>query len=218
MDQILEYERLVYSVVKKFQNHYDVEDLKQVGMIGLMKAYKNYEEGYNTKFSTYAYKYILGEILQYIRNSKTLKVNKEMQGLYQKILQVKEYMTQRLMREPTTFEIACFLEMDEREIEDVILANQFVKSLDYCINPDEEDKDMNMYNFTAFEEASYNPEYLDLQMALENLPEEERTLIYDRYFQDLTQTEISKKQNTSQVQICRSEAKILKKLRNELAA
>lgn len=218
MDQILEYERLVYSVVKKFQNHYDVEDLKQVGMIGLMKAYKNYEEGYNTKFSTYAYKYILGEILQYIRNSKTLKVNKEMQGLYQKILQVKEYMTQKLMREPTTFEIACFLEIDEREVEDAILANQFVKSLDYALNPEGEDKDMNMYDFTAFEEVSYNPEYLDLQMALENLPEEERTLIYDRYFQDLTQTEISKKQNTSQVQICRSEAKILKKLRNELAA
>lgn len=218
MDQILEYERLVYSVVKKFQNHYDVEDLKQVGMIGLMKAYKNYEEGYNTKFSTYAYKYILGEILQYIRNSKILKVNKEMQGLYQKILQVKEYMTQKLMREPTTFEIACFLEMDEREVEDAVLANQFVKSLDYALNPEEEDKDMNMYDFTAFEEASYNPEYLDLQMALESLPEEERTLIYDRYFQDLTQTEISKKQNTSQVQICRSEAKILKKLRNELAA
>lgn len=218
MDQILEYERLVYSVVKKFQNHYDIEDLKQVGMIGLMKAYKNYEEGYNTKFSTYAYKYILGEILQYIRNSKTLKVNKEMQGLYQKLLQVKEYMTQKLMREPTTFEIACFLEIDEREVEDAILANQFVKSLDYALNPEGEDKDMNMYDFTAFEEVSYNPEYLDLQMALENLPEEERTLIYDRYFQDLTQTEISKKQNTSQVQICRSEAKILKKLRNELAA
>ena len=218
MDEILEYERLVYSVVSKFRGNYDLEDLKQVGMIGLMKAYKNYSDEYETKFSTYVYKYILGEVLSYIRSSKSIKVNKELQSLYNKILQVKEYMVQKLYREPTTYEIACFLEIDEKTVEDAIEANQFVKSLDYALNEEDENKEMNMYDVVSFEEASYQAEHLDLQNALNSLSEEERSLIYDRYFNDLTQTEISKKRNTSQVQVHRSEVKILKKLYDEMAA
>lgn len=218
MDEILEYEKLVYSVVKKFQGSFDIEDLKQVGMMGLIKAYKNFKEGFDTKFTTYAYTYILGEVLSYIRSSKVIKVNKEMQSLYRKILKIKEIMTQKLMREPSTFEIACFLEIDEKQVEDAILANEFVKSLDYSLNEEDDNKELNMYDMISFEEMMYNPEYLDLRKALEDLPEEERVLIYDRYFNDLTQSQVSQKLNTSQVQVCRSEAKILKKLKDQLAA
>lgn len=218
MDKILEYEKLVYSVVSKFKGSYDIEDLKQVGMLGLIKAYKNYDDSYDTKFSTYAYTYILGEVLSYIRSSKVIKVNKEMQSLYKKILQVKEYMAQKLYREPTTFEIACFLEIDEKAVEDAIEANQFVKSLDYALNEEDENKEINMYDLVSFEEPCYQAEYLDLQNALNSLQDEERSLIYDRYFNDLTQTEIGKKQNTSQVQVYRNEVKILKKLRDKMAA
>jgi len=218
MDKILEYEKLVYSVVSKFQGSYDIEDLKQVGMMGLAKAYKNFKDDQDAKFSTYAYTYILGEVLNYIRSSKALKVNKEMQSLYRKILQTKEYMTQKIMREPSTFEIACFLEIDESAVIAAIQANQFVKSLDYTINEEDENKEINMYDVVSYEEPAYQAEYLDLQMAIQNLQESERTLIYDRYFNDLTQTEVSKKMNTSQVQVCRNEAKILQKLRDKLAA
>ena len=112
MEEILEYEKLVYSVVKKFQG-YDIEDLKQVGMVGLAKAYKNYKEGFNTKFSTYAYTYILGEVLSYIRESRSFKISKEYGSLYKKINEAKELLSQRLMREVSNFEIACFLEIDE---------------------------------------------------------------------------------------------------------
>lgn len=218
MDEILEYEKMVYKIARRFQGNFDLEDLKQVGMIGLMNAYKNYKDTFNTKFSTYAYSYILGEILNYIRNSKIIKVNREMQSLYKKILEVKEYMSQKLMREPSTFEIACFLEIEEETVIQTIEANQFVKSLDYAINEEDENKEVNMYDLVSYEEPSYQAEYLDLQNALANLPDEEKDLIYDRYFNDLTQIEVSKKQNTSQVQVCRHEAKILKKLREELAA
>ena len=82
-------EKLVYSVVKKFQG-YDIEDLKQVGMVGLAKAYKNYKEGFNTKFSTYAYTYILGEVLSYIRESRSFKISKEYGSLYKKINEAKD--------------------------------------------------------------------------------------------------------------------------------
>lgn len=218
MDEIMEYEKLVYSVVRRFKSSFDIEDLKQVGMVGLVKAYKNYQEGYNTKFSTYAYTYILGEVLNYIRNSKVIKVSKETQSLYRKILEIKEIMTQKLMREPNTFEIACYLEIDEKEVEEIILANEYVRSLDYSINEDGDNKELNMYDMVSFEEMNYDPEYLDLKKALEELPEQEKVLIYDRYFNDLTQNEVSKKLNTSQVQVSRKETKILQKLKDQLVA
>lgn len=218
METILEYENLVYSVVSKFKNIYDVEDLKQVGMIGLIKAYKNYKDDYGSKFSTYAYTYILGEVLSYIRSSKVLKVNREMQSLYQKILQSKEIMAQKLMREPSTFEIACFLELDEKLVIDAIEANQFVRSLDYTLNEDDDNKDVEMYDVVSYEEKGYDADILDLKKEIENLTEEEKTIIYNRYFNDLTQKEVSEKLNTSQVQISRNETKILKKLRSRLVA
>ncbi len=218
MDEILEYEKMVYKIARRFQGNFDLEDLKQVGMIGLMNAYKNYKDTFDTKFSTYAYSYILGEILNYIRNSKIIKVNRELQNLYKKILEVKEHMSQTLMREVSTFEIACFLEIEEETVIQAIAANQFVKSLDYALNEEDENKEVNMYDLVSYEEPLYQADYLDLQNALDSLPAEERNLIYDRYFNDLTQMEVSKKQNTSQVQVCRHEAKILKKLREELAA
>lgn len=217
MEEILEYERLVYSIVKKFSG-YDIEDLKQVGMVGLAKAYKNYKEGFNTKFSTYAYTYILGEVLTYIRESRSFKISKEMGSLYKKINEAKDIMSQRLMREVTNFEIACFLEIDESLVDDVILLNSQVKSLDASINEFDDDKDINLYDFAKYQEKRYEAENLDLLMELDGLSEEEKTLIYDRYFNDLTQSEVSKKLSMSQVQVSRSEAKILKKLRDRLVA
>lgn len=218
MDIILEYENLVYAVVSKFKSIYDVEDLKQVGMIGLIKAYKNFKDDYGSKFSTYAYTYILGEVLSYIRSSKVLKVNREMQSLYQKILRSKEIMEQKLMREPSTFEIACFLEVEESLVIDAIEANQFVRSLDYTLNEDDDNKDVEMYDIVSYEEKGYNEDILDLKNEIENLTEEEKIIIYNRYFNDLTQKEVSEKLNTSQVQISRNETKILKKLKERLVA
>lgn len=217
MEEILEYEKLVYSVVKKFQG-YDIEDLKQVGMVGLAKAYKNYKEGFNTKFSTYAYTYILGEVLSYIRESRSFKISKEYGSLYKKINEAKELLSQKLMREVSNFEVACFLEIDETLVDEVILANSKVQSLDAALNELDDDKEINLYDFAKYNEKKYDAENIDLFMELENLTEIEKELIYDRYFNDLTQSEVSKKLSMSQVQVSRNEAKILKKLRDRLVA
>ena len=217
MEEILEYEKLVYSVIRKFQG-YDIEDLKQVGMVGLAKAYKNYKEGFNTKFSTYAYTYILGEVLSYIRESRSFKISREYGSLYKKINEAKELLSQRLMREVSNFEIACFLEIDESLIDEIILANSKVQSLDASLNEFGEDKEINLYDFAKYNEKKYEAENIDLFMELDNLTEMEKELIYDRYFNDLTQSEVSKKLSMSQVQVSRNEAKILKKLRDRLAA
>ena len=154
MDEILEYEKLVYSVVMKFKYVGEEEDLKQVGMMGLAKALKNYKKDQGTKFSSYAYTYILGEVLAYVKNSRFLKVNRETRARYKKIMEAKEIMVQKLMREPTTFEIACFIEEDEALVSDAIIANQFVKSLDCALNKEDENKNVDLSTSFLFEDYS----------------------------------------------------------------
>lgn len=217
MDEILEYEKLVYKIIGMFPN-YDKDDLYQVGVVGLAKAYKNYKEGFNTKFSTYAYTYILGEVLSYIRESRCFKISREYQTLYKKINEARILLNQKLMREVTSFEIALYLEIDEALVDEVILANLTVESLDKPINEYDDNKDLSSYDFIKYHEKMLDLDNFDLYMEIDNLPLEERAIIYDRYFNDLTQAEISKKLNMSQVQISRNEAKILKKLKSRLVA
>ena len=109
MDNILEYENLIYKMISQYKS-FDKEDLYQVAMIGLMKAKKNYKDSENTKFSTYAYYYILGEINNYITASNPVKVSRDLLRLNKSLEQAKEVMRQRLRREPTSEELSIFLE------------------------------------------------------------------------------------------------------------
>ena len=77
-EQLMDYEKLIYSVIHNYKNYYDLEDLKQVGYIALLKACKNYSADKNTKFSTYAYLYIKGEVLKYVREDRAIKVNRDL--------------------------------------------------------------------------------------------------------------------------------------------
>ena len=216
MDQILEYENLVYSIASKFKNHYEFEDLVQVGEIGLIKAFKNYKEGFDTKFSTYAYTYILGEILNYIRNSRGIKVSKDMQKIYRMVESTRELLTNKLNREPSITEISLFMEVDESVVIDAINSNQFVKSLDYCVNGNEEDKEINLYDIVSYDEKSYDSDILDLRNEIEKLDDREKDIIKFRYYDGMSQQEVGSLLNSSQVNISRSETKILRKLKDKL--
>ena len=94
MDKVLEYEGLVYSIINKYYGQYDLEDLYQVSMIGLIDALKHYKESYGAKFSSFAYYYIVGEINKYIRQNSGLKVSKDLMRLKGKILKAKDAMMQ----------------------------------------------------------------------------------------------------------------------------
>ena len=83
--------KLVWSIVNKYSSNYNKDDLYQVGMIGAMNACKNYDEKNGIKFSTFAYKHILGEILKYIREDKSLKISRDTIKQYKQILKIKEY-------------------------------------------------------------------------------------------------------------------------------
>ena len=211
MDNILNYEPLVYSIINQYKN-FDKEDLYQVAMMELSKAQKKYDKSFNVKFSTYAYLYILGGIKKYIRESKIIKVSKDYIKLNQSVEKAKEVMRQRLKREPTITEVSLFLEIDEDKIYDAQMASQNIKSLDYYY----EDESTDLYNYIKTEEKSLDPYFLDLKDAIMNLDEEERRIINARYFEDLTQTEVSKELGMSQVQVSRKETKILQKLKCSL--
>lgn len=211
MDNILEYENLIYKMISQYKS-FDKEDLYQVAMMGLMKAQKNYKESENTKFSTYAYYYILGEINNYITASNPVKVSRDLLRLNKSLEQAKEVMRQRLKREPTTEELSIFLEEPLEKIEEASLATRQVESLDYAY----EEENMDLYNSIGTEEIGMNDEILDLKNAISSLPQEEQQLIIARYFNDLTQQETSETLGMSQVQISRKETKILEKLKTTL--
>lgn len=211
---ILENEKLVYAIIKKYERFYDKEDLYQVGMIGLMNAYRHFDSNYQVKFSTYAYSYIVGEVTKYIREDKSIKVSKDIMKLNRTIERAKEVLSQKLMREPNDTELALFLDIEENKITEARNATEFVRSLDFCLN--DEGKEMNLYDSIKQEEKNYNASIMDLKEQLKHLNEEEHQLILSRYFEEKTQQETSEILGISQVQVSRKESKILVKLKDKL--
>lgn len=211
VDLILNNEGLVRSIANKFSGYFDMEDLYQVGRMGLIKAAKkfNREQG---EFTTYAYTYVFGEINKYIRENNNLKISKDVIKLKRSITKARDLMRQRLSREPTTTELSLYLEIDEEKIEEIDQINQETKSLDYVQDEDS----MCLYNSVQITDKETAPEILDLKQELENLDNNELQLIYSRYYMDMTQTETSKQLGMSQVQVYRKERKVLEKLKNNL--
>ncbi len=211
-----EYAKMIYSIARKYSFGNDFEDLCQVGQIGLLKALENYDPKYGSKFSSYAYTYIQGEVLKYVRENKVIKISKDLIALNKSITNAKEVLTQKMMRIPTNEELALFLEIPEDKIVEASVASEYVKSLDYELN--DEGKELTLYDSISYEEKGYNDNILDLKEELSLLPEEERKLIIARYYEDKSQQETSEMLGISQVQVSRNESKILTKLKTKLAS
>lgn len=209
MEELLNYEGLVYGIIQRYTKYFEKDDLYQAGMVGLINAYHNFDSSQGTKFSTYAYYYVLGEVRKFVREAGLVKVSSDLVKLNQSIEKVREVMSQRLGREPTTTEISLFLEVDEEKIEEARVAALDVRSLDYSV--DEELPEF--YNSVAAFDMETTPDILDLRSEIAKLPEEEKSLIIARYYEDMTQSEASRELGISQVQVSRKEGKILEKLR-----
>lgn len=210
------FKNLVYSIAKKYSfNDDDLEDLYQVGIIGLHHALDNYKEESIAKFSTYAHFYIRGEILKYIRENRTIRRNYEIDKLIRSIGKVKEHLTQIKEREPTLDEIAEYLSVSVSDVARAINLSLSVKSMDYEFDLE---NDMCLYDSEAYIEKGYDENILMLREELEKLPEDERKIIDLRYYKDRSQMETSKELGMSQVQVSRKENKILAKIRNNIAA
>lgn len=203
MEGLLDYDGLIYKIISKYPSRFDKDDLYQVGMIGLIDAYKHYDSTFGTKFSTFAYYYIVGEVNKYIRENSSIKVSKGLIELKQKILKCRDSMTQKLGRVPTNLEISLYLDEDEELINNALIATDEVTSIDEQVNL------LKSYDDTS-------PEVLDLKSEIGKLSINEQKLIYARYYEELTQSETSDILGMSQVQVSRNEAKVLKKLRESL--
>jgi len=210
---VKQYERLIYKIASKFSPKYPIEDLFQVGVIGLINAKKNYKSNQGTKFTTYAYQYVLGEMLDFIKKDRTIKVSKDSLKIYKLYEQAKETLAQRKKQIPTFSEICEFLELDEETVYDAIKMSEYVLSTDSSLREDE--------NTTFIETCGEDrretiDSLLDLKIELMNLPEFERKLVDLRYFKDYTQSETATILGISQVQVSRNEKHILAKIKKNI--
>ncbi len=198
-------------IINNYFKGYSREDLYQVGVIGVIKAYDKYKENKNTKFSTYAYKWIYGEIYAYINSSKLLKVCSENIKTYKKIIDARNILCQTLMREPSVNEIALYIDELPETIYSTINSMQEIDSIDRIIF--EGDKDISMSDTIKDKKDYYNVDYIYLEEEISKLPLEEQKIIYYRYYKDKTQSEVSKMLGIHQVEVSRREYKALKKIR-----
>lgn len=212
LDIIKSNEKLIYSIASNFKNYKSIEDLYQAGCLGIITAYKNFDESKNCKFTTYAYPYIFGEMRKLVRNDKGIKISREISKLNLKIEKAYILLTQRLMREPSISEISNYLEVPEYYISEAILSLNRIKSID---EPVTEDKNMTLEEVIG--ESTNIDDLLMLKDSLNKLTSEEKQIIDNRYKEDYTQTETAKIVGISQVQVSRKEQKILSKLKRTLA-
>ena len=202
---IKESEGLIYKIASKYSMYYSIDDLYQVGSIGVIKAYKNFKRDTSVKFSTYAYKYILGEIIEFIRTDRNIRVSEEYMSLYKKYLSVKTLLTTRYGREVTFKEICSFMEIDESVMLNIIETISFTKSMD------EKDYD---YGNDKREEID-NRILLDTELSL--MDDFDRQLIEYRYYQGYSQSETAILMGMSQAGVSRSEKLILSKIKDKIA-
>lgn len=200
MDRV-EYDGLIYGIIYKYFKFYkSKEDLYQAGYLGLLNALNNYNENIGTKFTTYAYPYIYGEMFKQVNGDKTLKVDRQTNTLYLKITKASALLSQKLMHEPTTEEIASYLEIDEYLVINALSSSAEILNID--------DKQVGYQDDLI--------ENIALKEELKKLSCEELNIIDNRYKNDLTQSEVASIMGISQVQVSRKEKKILEKLKSKL--
>ncbi len=213
---------LVHHIVKRFQGRgYDMEDLFQIGTIGLMKAIDKFDLSFDVKFSTYAVPMISGEIKRFLRDDGMVKVSRSLKENGWKVRQAEAALSAELGREPTLAEVC---EKSGLGYEDVVMAleaNTEVESI-YKTVYRSDGKEIELVDQMAAGRGSQDEEkeklltHMMLQQMLEELPRQERLLIKLRYFQDKTQSEVAKVLGTSQVQVSRMEKKILIRMRQRM--
>lgn len=205
---ILENEGLIYKIANYYSSYCDIDDLYQAGCMGIIKGYANFKESKNTKFSTYIYSYILGEMKKVINEDKLLKVSRDINRLRSKILEANDKLSQIFMRKPSEKELCEFLGISEKCLVEALNSSFFSQSIDDNYG----DTNMMLHEIISAPSTNYD-DLLYLKMTIENLEEPERTIMIKRYYEDMTQSEISAKMGINQVDISRKEKKVLTKLR-----
>ncbi|BCU82241.1 RNA polymerase sigma factor [Polycladomyces abyssicola] len=199
--------RLVLSVIQRFNNRGEnVDDLFQVGCIGMMKAIDNFDLGQNVKFSTYAVPMIIGEIRRYLRDNNPIRVSRSLRDIAFKALQVRDTLTNRHSREPTVQEIAEELNVPKEDVVFALDAIQDPVSLFEPIYQDGGDPIYVMDQLSDDKEKDFKwVEEIALREAMNKLNEREKLILSMRFFEGKTQMEVADEIGISQAQVSRLE-------------
>jgi RNA polymerase sigma-B factor len=223
-EQLIEiHQNLVRFLAGKFANRGEpLEDLVQVGTIGLINAIDRFDPKRGTKFSTYATPTIVGEIRRYFRDKAwSLKVPRRLQELNLAANKAADALSVKLGRTPTIQEIAQAVGASEEEtLEAMELGNAYeTVSLDSKLDEEGDSSPMSLSEFVGDTDGSIDTmdKYGDLTQAIECLEPREKAIIYLRFFKDLSQTEVAKRLNISQMHVSRLQQKALKRLRELLS-
>ena len=212
--------RLVLSIIKRFSSsNENVDDLFQIGCIGLIKAIDNFDSKLNVKFSTYAVPMIIGEIRRYLRDNNTIRVSRSLKDTAYKAIYTRDILTRRNLKEPTIDEIALEIGIPKEDIVYAMDALQNPMSLYEPIFTDAGDTLYVMDQISDKKNKEENwVEKLSLNDAMNRLAEREREIITLRFFEGKTQMEVADMIGISQAQVSRLEKNALKVMRTYLAA
>lgn len=210
--------RLVLSIIQRFNNSSEnVDDLFQIGCIGLIKALDNFDRTLGVKFSTYAVPMIIGEIRRYLRDNNSIRVSRSLRDIAYKAIYAKENLTKTNQKEPTLCEIASEIGVDAESITVALDAIQSPVSLYEPVFTDGGDTLYVMDQISDKKNREENwVEEISLNEAIKRLPEREKNIIDLRFFKGRTQMEVAEEVGISQAQVSRLEKNALKSMRNYL--
>ena len=221
---VLENIGLVYSVSRRFAGRgYELEDINQIGTIGLIKAIDKFDDSFDVRFSTYAVPMIAGEITRFLRDDGMLKVSRSLKENGYRIKKASDELVSQNGREATIEELAAATELSVEDVVMALEANTDVESIYRTIYQNDGNEvylvdklsgssgDTVRDEFAGAQEQLLNS--ILLEQLLAELDEMEGKLIMLRYFKEMTQTQVADKLGISQVQVSRLEKKILRKLR-----
>ena len=204
--------KLVLSVIKKFSNRREnLDDLFQVGCLGLLKAIDNFDLSHGVRFSTYAVPMIIGEIRRYLRDNSAVRVSRSLKDTAYKALQFKENYIQEKQKEPTIEEIAEAIEVDSL---DVVIALEAIQDPISIYTPIYNNGTDEIYLIDQIGDDNQSEDKkvleLTIRQGIKKLNDREKDIINKRYFLDKTQMEIAEEIGISQAQVSRLEKNALK--------
>jgi len=207
--------RLVLSIIQRFNRRGEhVDDLFQVGCIGLIKAIDNFDLNQNVRFSTYAVPMIIGEIRRYLRDNNSIRVSRSLRDIAYRALQAREQLINRNSKEPTIYEIAEELDIPKEEVVFALEAIQEPVSLFEPIYHDSSDA---IYVMDQVKDEKAEDEVwlskIALREAMEKLNSREKQIIKLRFFEGKTQMEVAEEIGISQAQVSRLEKHALRQMR-----
>jgi len=207
--------RLVLSVIQRFNNRGEyVDDLFQVGCIGLIKAIDNFDLDQNVRFSTYAVPMIIGEIRRYLRDNNSIRVSRSLRDIAYKALQVRDKLINKNSKEPTVSEIAKELDLPVEEVVFALDAIQDPLSLFEPIYHDNGDAIYVMDQVADDKNRDENwVQSIALSEAMKKLNDREKLILNLRFFQGRTQMEVAEEIGISQAQVSRLEKTALSHMR-----